>query len=198
MRKLSILFFILVMLFSFTVLYAQSATEILNWTKTYLDNGDCEMAKKTYELYKEKVSEGNVEIERRIARCGANVDVKVKPKKYDIGDDASDLVHEGGYRIAYLNDYGGGFAIKIITSKNRYDWCFACPTVDECRKMYANRYTLGLYGECWTRQQDEDLMNLIWNIREVRYTYNFRTGKIRTRIENNFNSDIMKINIRCF
>lgn len=51
-------------------MYAQlTATECLNWTKTHLDKGDCEKAKETYALYKEKVPEGNAEIERRIANC---------------------------------------------------------------------------------------------------------------------------------
>ena len=69
MRTIQILTFICGFLSS-TLLYAQyTADDYLKWTMQHLDNHDCDKAMETYGLYKEIVSEGNAEVEKKIAQC---------------------------------------------------------------------------------------------------------------------------------
>ena len=79
MRVFRFLMIICVLPLASPALLAQTAAELLNWTKTHLDRGNCEYAKETYALYKEKVPQGNAEVERRIAECG-----KVARKKQNL------------------------------------------------------------------------------------------------------------------
>ena len=59
-----------ILLLGFPALHAQyTPDDYLNWTRQHLDNGDCEKARATYELYKEKVPAGKADVERRIAEC---------------------------------------------------------------------------------------------------------------------------------
>ncbi len=68
--------------------------------KTHLDRGNCEDAKETYALYKERVPQGNAEVERRIAECG-----KVARKKQDFTETAFGL----NMRMIYVE--GGTFTM---------------------------------------------------------------------------------------
>lgn len=59
-----------ILLLATPMLHAQyTASDYLDWTKEHLDNGECDKAKETYALYKEKVPQGDAEVERRIAEC---------------------------------------------------------------------------------------------------------------------------------
>lgn len=193
MRVFRFLMILLLLLVS-PALRAQTAAELLNWTRTHLDRGNCDEARETYALYKEKVPQGNAEIERRIAQCRGNNGMQ-ETRKYRIGDDAKDIVHDDGFMIAYLDDTGQhGFAIK----KDTKDKWGSHPTINDCKAMYPYRYTLGLYGEYFTCEEAEGASGLIWNIHKVMYTYNFTTGQTRTRIDNNYNSNIKKMLISRF
>jgi hypothetical protein len=165
------------------VLRAQTAAELLNWTRTHLDRGNCDEARETYALYKEKVPQGNSEVERRIAECrGYSMQ---ETKKYSIGDDAKDFVGEEGYKIAYLDASGRhGFAIK--TGKNAWG---KSPTMDDCRILYRNKYSLGLTGEYWTDEEDEFSAGLIWHVHNVFRTFDFSTGKTHSRAYNKSNEN---------
>jgi hypothetical protein len=60
-----------ILLLGSPALHAQyTPDDYLNWTRQHLDNGDCEKARATYELYKDKVPAGKADVERRIAECG--------------------------------------------------------------------------------------------------------------------------------
>lgn len=64
--------FLFGILLASSVVHAQyTASDYLNWTNQHLDRGDCDEARETYALYKEKVPQGNAEVERRIAECGS-------------------------------------------------------------------------------------------------------------------------------
>lgn len=68
------------------VLHAQyTASDYLNWTKKHLDRGNCDDAKETYALYKEKVPQGNAEVERRIAECGKELQKSIPAGYVDLG-----------------------------------------------------------------------------------------------------------------
>ena len=73
------------LLLSCPAMFAQhTASELLEWTRQHLDNGDCEKARATYELYKDKVPAGDAEVEQRIDECGRSDDFvfNIKGVKY--------------------------------------------------------------------------------------------------------------------
>ena len=165
---------VLMLLLASPSLRAQTAAELLNWTRTHLDRGNCDEARETYALYKEKVPQGNAEVERRIAGCRGSS--KQEIKKYSIGDDAKDFIGEEGYKIAYLDASGiHGFAIKDIGYDKR--GYYNSPTIDEYRLMSRHRYTLGLFGECWSTDMPSD-----WYHRyDFHYTFDFNTEQVQRR-----------------
>lgn len=173
MRVFRFLMILLLLLVS-PALRAQTAAELLNWTRTHLDRGNCDEARETYALYKEKVPQGNAEVERRIAECrGYSMQ---ETKKYSIGDDAKDFIGEEGYKIAYLDASGRhGFAIKN-TGYSKWPH-FNSPTIDEYRMMYPYRYTLRLSGECWSDDRPSH-----WYYRyDYHNTFDFDTQQVQKR-----------------
>ena len=86
MKSVQILLVFVVLLLTFPAVNAQvTASELLEWTEQHLNKGDCDKARETYELYKEKVPLGNAEVERQIAECG-NKTQSIIPKGYvDLG-----------------------------------------------------------------------------------------------------------------
>lgn len=93
MKKIPFLVFLWVSLMVSPALHAQyTAADYLNWTITHLDRGNCDDAKETYALYKEKVPQGNTEVERRIAECG-----KSSAKSFEIKQPAPTKYIPQGY-----------------------------------------------------------------------------------------------------
>lgn len=73
-------------------LYAQyTAADYLNWTKKHLDRGNCDDAKEAYAMYKEKVPQGNAEVEWRIAECG-----QIKDLTFTVNDVSFKMVFVQG------------------------------------------------------------------------------------------------------
>lgn len=81
MRVFRFLMILLLLLVS-PALRAQTAAELLNWTRTHLDRGNCDEARETYALYKEKVPQGNAEVEHRIAECRNKINTPVNESRY--------------------------------------------------------------------------------------------------------------------
>ena len=159
------------------------------WEK--VNSGKCEAAQRSYDVYKELTNKRNVPLEEAIAKCEQvpqdqakkqnakpvqepNQSQPQKKKAYAIGDDAYGLTIYSGYKIAYLDATGKhGFAIQegllaeappISTS----------PTIDELRRIYWNRKSLGLKGEYWSN-------TLVSTNSKKWYTLDFSTGETRRR-----------------
>lgn len=97
-------------------------------------------------------------------------------KAYNIGDDAKDFFCEEGYRIAYLDASGKhGFAITDNPRKADYFSDKDLPTMDECRIMFKNRFSLGLTGEYRTSELEKFLGP--WDY----HSFDFSTGKKHKR-----------------
>ena len=105
-------------------LHAQTAAELLNWTRTHLDRGNCDDAKETYALYKEKVPQGNADVERRIAECGKeykNLTFKVgdvtfkmifvKGGTFQMGSDSGDDDERPVHNVTVSDFYMGEFEV---------------------------------------------------------------------------------------
>ena len=142
--------------------------DYLDMAKEKLEAGDCDAAQRLYNVYKSLSGRTSSTLEVAIKDCVENN----KPKSYRIGDDAKDLVGESGFKIAYLDDSGKhGFAIKFWG--NQRGPTSKPPTRNDCKVMYNRRITLGLSGEYWTGERNR------W--RDKYYTFDFSTGKERTR-----------------
>lgn len=97
-------------------------------------------------------------------------------KAYNIGDDAKDFLGEEGYRIAYLDASGKhGFAITDNQRKADYFSDKDTPTMDECRIMFKNRFSLGLTGEYRTSELEK-----FWGPWDY-HSFDFSTGKKHKR-----------------
>lgn len=97
-------------------------------------------------------------------------------KAYNIGDDAKDFLGEEGYRIAYLDASGKhGFAITDNPRKADYFSDKDLPTMDECRIMFKNRFSLGLTGEYRTSELEK-----FWEPWDY-HSFDFSTGKKHKR-----------------
>jgi len=128
MRIFRILCFFGVLMLTSPVLHAQyTPDDYLNWTRQHLDNRDCEKARATYELYKDKVPAGNAEVERRIDECGrepqisgnltftvGNVSFKmvfVKGGTFQMGSNSGDDDEKPVHSVTVSDFYMGEFEV---------------------------------------------------------------------------------------
>ena len=111
-----------ILLLGFPALHAQyTPDDFLNWTRQHLDNGDCEKARATYELYKDKVPAGNAEVKRRIDECQTsgnltfkvgNVTFKmifVQGGTFQLGNSESD--YQRAHTVTVSDFYMGEFEV---------------------------------------------------------------------------------------
>jgi hypothetical protein len=124
-------------------------------------------------VYKELTSNRVAAIEDAIAKCSQQSKSSTRGV-YNIGDDATDLVHERGYKIAYLNADGThGFAIQI-GPYSREPKKYGYPTIEELKKMYPNRAKLGLNEEFWSATPVPETETLFRYAKY--YTFDFYSG----------------------
>ena len=109
MRVFRFLMILLLLLVS-PALRAQTAAELLNWTRTHLDRGNCDDAKETYALYKEKVPQGNAEVERRIEECGKFSQSSVIPNQ-----DLTFTVNGVNFKMVF--EEGGSFTMGCTSEQ---------------------------------------------------------------------------------
>lgn len=112
MKKIRLLILLWILLLAFPTLFAQyTAADYLDWTKKHLDNGNCDDAEETYALYKEKVPQGNVEVEQRIAEC--------RTPAQTTGNNKTDLTFKVGdvtFKMVFVK--GGTFQMGSYSGAN--------------------------------------------------------------------------------
>ena len=118
MRVFRFLMFLCVLLTVSPALHAQyTAADYLNWTNQHLDRGNCDEARETYALYKEKVPQGNAEVERRIAECG-----RLEDLTFHINGVKFKMIHVEGGALKDQEDvrYGNSKSVydTMVTDKN--------------------------------------------------------------------------------
>lgn len=146
---------------------AQNHTDYLNKAVEQVEAGNCDAAQMFYDVYKELTGNNSSWLEKAIKDCVE----KTKPKTYNIGDDAEDIVGKHGYKIAYLDASGKhGFAVCEMGSgpmKEEYVDNHLIPTWSEFNMINNNNNILKLDGQYWTTKvasiQDSEVTET-WNI----------------------------------
>jgi len=147
------------LLLSCPAMFAQhTASELLEWTRQHLDNGDCEKARATYELYKDKVPAGDAEVERRIDECGREPLRFISEGYVDLGLPSGTLwksTNEGGKNESGFYDYDE--AVKkfgsYLPTKEQWmelsDLCSWTWTGHECKVVGPNGNFILLPGNAF-------------------------------------------------
>ncbi len=170
MKKL-IVFVLCFMMVSFVIAQSEDYSNYLNSAMNKLEAGDCDAARKYYNVYKELSGKTVASVEELIGDCG-------KEKTYKVGDYIK--VGAEKYQVAYVRDGGKhGLAVlnkgwqamygkieKFITQKG-------IPTLEEMKLLYPNRDIVRLYDIYWTCSRN--------NSSHMYYTYDFSTGKIEEK-----------------
>lgn len=178
MKKLHCIIVAFLLLVVSQTMFAQSDYNFyLQKAQQLLAEGNCDGAQKNYNVYMELAQMTNYDLEQAIEECNKSKDSKnskeESQKSYNIGDNATDFIGYGGYKIAYLDASGKhGFAIKEDGESITTD-TYNAPSIDELRIIYYNRYSLGLSGEYWSKTDANNINR--------RYTIDFSTGETHRR-----------------
>ena len=128
MRKALVLTLFVVMLLLISLaLQAQTAADLLNWTRTHLDRGNCDEARETYALYKEKVPQGNAEVERRIAECGR----APHPSSHHF-QDTTFTINGVSFKMVFVE--GGSFTMGCTSEQGK-----------DCRSRYETVHNMSVH-----------------------------------------------------
>ncbi len=188
MKEISLLFAILISL-AFRVNAQNDYSHYLDKAWECLKSDNCDAAQRNYSVYKDLTGEKNISLEEALSECTNNSN----ESSYKIGDDATELVRERDYKIAYLNAKGNhGFAIQIgpysRLAPNRHarnsgtlnDRYAHTPSIDELQKMYPNRDKLDLNEEYWSRTGVPGSRNVYKYFTKF-YTFDFKSGSTYQR-----------------
>ena len=165
MKRIILLFSILTFM-----VYVSAQTEdyskYLNNALVKLESGDCDAARKYYNVYKELVGKSVASVEVLLDECGGE-------KTYKVGE----YIQVGGekYQVAYVRDEGKhGLA---VLDKGWTSISMGCierkiiPTWGELKQIYANRDVLGLFDIYWSTN------NRSFNYERQCKAMDFSTGK---------------------
>lgn len=155
----------------------------LDKTMEKLEKGDCDGARKFYNVYKELSGKSVSSIEVMIADC-------VKDITYRVGD--SITVGKDKYLVAYIRD-GGKHGLAVLNkgwSSLRgeiFTWVQRknIPTVAEMKQIYGNRDLSRLYDVYWTCSRSRKDNDFYW------YVVDFSTGVTEERYYGDSNGGVI-------
>ena len=152
----------------------------LNKAMDKLDAGDCESAKKFYNVYKELSGKTVASVEVLLSDC--------KKEYYNLGETMQ--VGDKKYTVAYVRDGGKhGLAIlnmgygKLSADKKTYVTQKGIPTIEELRLLLKNRDNVQLYDRYWSCSRYTGNDKWCAGSGYIYYTIDFSNGQEDTTCE---------------